>query len=104
MGNLAVSDLEKQHRMDPLWLWAHGLPKIDLHRHLEGALRLSTLVELAPECGIELDRVDAATLRPRVQMTEDVPDFHRFLAKFDVLRLFYVSEEAIKRMAARGGG
>jgi len=98
MGNLVVSDLQRQHRTDPLWLWARSLPKIDLHRHLEGSLRLSTLVELAPECGIELDRYDAETLRPLVQMTEDAPDFQRFLAKFDILRLFYVSPEVIKRM------
>lgn len=90
--------LYRRHFSDPLWLWAHNLPKIDLHRHLEGALRLTTLVELASEHGIELPSYDAGALRPYVQMTEDAPDFQRFLEKFQILRQFYTSKEAIQRM------
>ena len=32
----------------------HALPKIELHRHLEGSVRLETLVEIASEYGIEM--------------------------------------------------
>ncbi len=38
--------------------WAHNLPKIDLHRHLEGSLRLKTLADIAIEHGIvESDKI-----------------------------------------------
>ncbi|HOC21589.1 MAG TPA: hypothetical protein PKL16_08825, partial [Anaerolineae bacterium] len=63
-------------------IWAHKLPKIDLHRHLEGSLRLQTLAEIAMEHGIDLPSYDVEQLRPYVQVTDDYPDFHRFLEKF----------------------
>lgn len=82
-----------------IWKWAHKLPKIDLHRHLEGSLRLNTLTELAREHRIDLPSYDKEQLRPYVQMTDDPPDFHRFLEKFQILRRFYTSEETVKRLA-----
>lgn len=79
--------------------WAYRLPKIDLHRHLEGSLRLKTLSEIAQEHGIDLPSYDIEQLRPYVQVTNDPPDFHRFLEKFKLLRHFYTSKEAVQRIA-----
>lgn len=77
-----------------------ALPKVDLHRHLEGALRLSTLAEVARAHGIDLPSYDIEVLRPYVQMTRDEePDFHTFLRKFNLLRRFYSTREAIERVA-----
>ncbi|MBN1486434.1 MAG: adenosine deaminase [Anaerolineae bacterium] len=81
-----------------IWDWAHSLPKIDLHRHLEGSLRLDTLAEIALEHGIDLPSYDIEQLRPYVQVTDDPPDFHRFLEKFRLLRRFYTSKEAVQRV------
>ncbi|HEY4722349.1 MAG TPA: hypothetical protein VII92_10905, partial [Anaerolineae bacterium] len=47
----------------------HNLPKVDLHRHLEGSLRLETLAEIAREHGIDLPGYDIERLRPYVQIT-----------------------------------
>jgi adenosine deaminase len=77
----------------------HALPKIDLHRHLEGSLRLETLAEIAHQHGIDLPRWDIEELRPYVQIVDDQPDFHSFLAKFALLRRFYSSREAVERVA-----
>ena len=79
-------------------VWARKLPKIDLHRHLEGSLRLQTLAEIAMEHGIDLPSYDVEQLRPYVQVTDDYPDFHRFLEKFKLLRRFYTSKEAVQRI------
>jgi adenosine deaminase len=79
--------------------WAQALPKVDLHRHLEGSLRLNTLAEIAVEHGIDLPSYEVEHLRPFVQVTDDPPDFHRFLEKFKLLRHFYTSKEAVKRIA-----
>ncbi len=76
------------------------LPKIDLHRHLEGSLRLETLAGIALEHGVDLPSYDLEKLRPYVQVTEGYePDFHRFLEKFKLLRRFYTTREAIDRIA-----
>ncbi len=72
----------------------HQFPKADLHRHLEGSLRLQTLSELA-----QRDH-NINTLRSLVQITGDhTPDFHSFLERFKFLHRFYCSKEAIKRIA-----
>ena len=75
------------------------LPKIELHRHLEGALRLSTLVELASEYDLPLPRT-ADELRPLVQIAPtDARTWEMFLGKFRVLRQFFCAEAVIRRAA-----
>ena len=81
-----------------MWQWANRLPKIDLHRHLEGSLRLVTLTDLARVYAIPLPSYDVEGLRPHVQMVQDAPDFRRFIDKFELLRKFYTSREAIQRI------
>ncbi len=91
---------QNQSQRQDLWEWAHNLPKIDLHRHLEGSLRLETLSDLAQDHGIcDLPSTDAEKLRPYVQVTNEPWDFENFLAKFGVLRRFYTSKEAVQRIA-----
>jgi adenosine deaminase len=75
------------------------LPKVDLHRHLEGSLRLQTLAEIAQENGIYLPSYAIEDLRPFVTVTGEEPDFDRFLAKFEFLRRFYPTREAVERIA-----
>ena len=74
-------------------------PKIDLHRHLEGSLRLSTLAEIAREHGVDLPSWDIEKLRPYVQVVDDPPGFQSFLSKFRLLRRFYSTYEAVMRVA-----
>lgn len=80
--------------------WAHSLPKIDLHRHLEGSLRLNTLAEIALEHGIDLPSYDIEQLRPYVQVTDDPPEYQSFLKKFQFLHRFYTSKEAVQRVVS----
>lgn len=74
------------------------LPKVDIHRHFEGSLRLSTLSEIARMFKMDLP-ADPTLLAPMVQMVEEVADFQVFLAKFGTLRKFYQSPTIIKRIA-----
>ena len=73
------------------------LPKVDLHRHLEGSLRVDTLMEVARVHGLTLPlRPD---LRSLVQMqASDSLNFSTFLSKFQFLRLFYRSPQIIARI------
>src|SRR3990172_6440255 len=78
-------------------MWA--MPKTDLHRHLEGSLRLGTLLEIARQHGVNVPAGNLEELRPLVQVTETDRDFRAFLAKFDTLRLFYQTPETVHRLA-----
>ncbi len=69
---------------------------MDLHRHLEGSLRVDTLLDIARLHGITLPL--APGLRALVQMQPEDPfNFSTFLSKFQTLRLFYRSPEVITR-------
>ncbi len=64
------------------------LPKIDLHRHLEGSIRLSTLAEIARRHQIRLGSgPESAELEALIRFTASEPaDFHRFLSRFQFLQ------------------
>lgn len=75
------------------------MPKIELHRHLEGSVRLDTLVDIAREYDIEMPEYDVEMLRPFVQMMPDeTRNSQHFLAKFLTLRQFFRSPEVIRRV------
>lgn len=75
-----------------------SLPKVDLHRHLEGSLRLRTMVEIARAGGITVP-IHTGPLSNLVQVQESEPfTYQNFLAKFATLRLFYRSPEVIYRV------
>ena len=75
-----------------------ALPKVELHRHLEGSLRLDTMLDIARQHGITIP-ADVLRLSTLVQIQEeDKFTFQNFLAKFNTLRLFYRSPEAIHRI------
>ena len=83
---------------DALYEQLKAMPKIDLHRHLEGSLRLETLAEIARTHKLDLPH-DVEELRPHVQIVAGDPaDFSHFLEKFAALRLFYCSPEIIGRI------
>ena len=74
-----------------------SIPKVDLHRHLEGSLRFSTLRELARSQAMDLP--PTAELRSMVQIQAgEPPTFENFLSKFSTLRLFYRTPEIITRI------
>jgi adenosine deaminase len=70
-------------------------PKVDLHRHLEGSLRLGTMLDIARAHSITVP----ASLSGLVQVQDSDPQtFQNFLAKFNTLRLFYRSPDVIDRI------
>jgi adenosine deaminase len=73
------------------------LPKVELHRHLEGSLRVPTMMEIVR--AHDLDVKNTGYLRPLVQVEHEDPyTFENFLSKFGTLRLFYKSPDIIKRV------
>jgi adenosine deaminase len=76
-----------------------ALPKIELHRHLEGSLRLTTLAEVNREYHLGFVEDDLELLRGYVQVTDEGGDYRTFLSKFGNLRRFYQSPDLIRRYA-----
>jgi adenosine deaminase len=57
------------------------LPLIDLHRHLDGSVRLATILELGQRHGVKLPGATLEGLRRHVQIVERQPGVMAFIAK-----------------------
>ncbi len=79
--------------MDPTF------PFIDLHRHLDGSVRLTTMLDLARQHGIKLPGDTVATLRPHVEITGVLPDLLAFLRRLDWMIAVLADYEACRRVA-----
>jgi len=76
-----------------------SLPKVELHRHLEGSVRFMTFVSIALEGGMKMPR-GFFKLRDRVRVRDGDPRTLRsFLRKFDLFHNLYPSRESIERVA-----
>ena len=75
-----------------------SLPKVELHRHLEGSLRLTTMLDIANQHGVTVPD-SMFNLSGLVQVQDQDPmTFSNFLDKFKTLRLFYKSPDVIHRV------
>lgn len=75
------------------------LPKIDLHRHLEGAIRPATLWEVANRNGISLPANSFEELLPYVQYRSgDERTLKYFLQKFNTTRLILNDPDILSRV------
>lgn len=74
------------------------LPLIDLHRHLDGSLRLETILDLGRQHKLPLPAWDLEALRPHVQVTEAQPGIMAFIAKFKWMTAVLVDYDACERI------
>lgn len=75
------------------------LPLCDLHRHLDGSIRLQTVLELADQHDIQLPGHDPESLRPHVQIMDPAEGLMEFIAKFKYLTAVLVDTDACRRVA-----
>jgi adenosine deaminase len=73
--------------------------KVDLHRHLEGAIRLGTLLDLYREHGQPLAETTEAELAPVAQVLEPMSSLEDVLARFRVAQGAFFDEVACERIA-----
>ncbi len=75
------------------------LPKTDLHVHLDGSLRLSTILDLAQKSKIELPAEDADGLRAAMHLGQACGSLIEYLKAFDVTLRVMQTEDALRRIA-----
>jgi adenosine deaminase len=74
-------------------------PLIDLHRHLDGSIRLETVLDLGREHNLPLPAFDLDGLRPFVQVTEPKPGVMAFIDKFKWMVGVLVDYDACRRVS-----
>ena len=75
------------------------IPLIELHRHLDGNVRLETILDLGRKHNLPLPASDIEGLRPYVQVTNPQPDVLAFFAKFQWQVGILADYEAVQRIA-----
>jgi adenosine deaminase len=75
------------------------LPKTDLHVHLDGSLRLSTILDLAEKQRVELPARDEDGLRKAMHLGENCGSLVEYLKAFDVTLRVMQNEESLRRIA-----
>lgn len=74
-------------------------PLCELHRHLDGNVRLATILELADRHGIALPGDTVESLRPHVQILDPEEGLMAFIGKFRWLTAVLADEDACRRVA-----
>jgi len=75
-----------------------ALPKVELHRHLDGSVRVETIWEIATEAGLDIGARTLKDLRQMAVIREPVRDLAEALARFETQRKVLRSFEAISRV------
>src|SRR3954470_6745322 len=76
-----------------------ALPKTDLHVHLDGSLRLETILELAKAEKVELPASDAVGLRAAIGCGAQFGSLVEYLRGFDITLRVMQTEESLERIA-----
>ncbi|HKN79772.1 MAG TPA: adenosine deaminase [Actinomycetota bacterium] len=76
-----------------------AVAKVDLHRHLEGAIRLSTMLDLYREAGDPLPQATDAELSEQAQVLQPMGSLEEVLSRFTLAQGAFVDEAAAERIA-----
>ena len=76
-----------------------ALPKTDLHCHLDGSMRLATILDLADKQGIHLPATTTDGLGKAIHMGEQCDSLPDYLTAFEITLAVLQTEEALYRAA-----
>jgi adenosine deaminase len=76
-----------------------ALPKTDLHCHLDGSLRLTTILELAEQQGVRLPAQTPEGLAAAIHQGQICRSLEDYLVAFDVTLAVLQTEQSLQRVA-----
>ncbi len=76
-----------------------SLPKTELHCHLDGSLRLNTILEMAEKDKVKLPTFDPVELRKAVVITSNNITLTNYIKKFDITLMVLQTPESLTRAA-----
>jgi adenosine deaminase len=82
---------------DPVY---NALPKAEIHCHLEGSLRTSTIIDIARQYGLSLPAWQPEELDRHVKVREQFKDLQSVLDAFAIAQASFVSPTVVERAAA----
>ena len=71
------------------------LPKAELHCHLDGSLRIDTILRLALEQGVELPSNNKSTLESILAIKNNIGSLEAYLKKFDIILSILQTPDAL---------
>ncbi len=75
------------------------IPLCDLHRHLDGSVRLATILEVGLQTEFALPGKTLETLRPFVQVSTPQPGVMAFIQKFEWQTAILVNTDVCRRIS-----
>lgn len=76
-----------------------SIPLVDLHHHLDGSIRLETILDLGIQHNLPLPAFDLEGLRPHVQVSTPQPGVMVFIEKFKWMTGVLADLDACRRVA-----
>jgi adenosine deaminase len=76
-----------------------ALPKAELHRHLDGSVRLATIAELARRHSLDLGTASEEELAERARVLAPLAGLDEVIGRFAILQKVLCCYEAIRRVA-----
>ena len=96
--HLKIIGTMKQKTPDLTYDLVKKLPKAELHCHLDGSLRVETILDIAAKEGVELPSTDPEILRSMLAVGADCPDLETYLKTFDITCSVMQSAESLRRV------
>jgi len=85
-----------RHQVEPAFLCL--LPKIELHRHLVGSVRVETLLDIACEYDVPLPADNLEELKALIEVGKPVSEFRQFLKPLKIVGLCFCDKKSIARI------
>ncbi|MCX5786225.1 MAG: adenosine deaminase [Elusimicrobia bacterium] len=74
------------------------MPKAELHRHLEGCVRVPTIIKLARQYGLKLPTFDAGELAKTAKLHAPMNSLAAVLKMFEIVQSVFVSYTALEEI------
>jgi len=74
------------------------IPLVDLHRHLEGSVRIATVIDVSRKYHLDLPTINPDELKAKIFITHPVTDILEFFPRVNLLRQIFVRYEVCRRV------